>query len=302
VQEKELRGFTRKEGYYLQVKLGDSTGSIWAKCWDKAKEVAASFAPGDIVHIKGMVNSFKGRLQLIFEPDGVEISTQHNIAEFLPTTARDVNTMLDNLEKTAKSMRNEHLKQLIFSFLHDFEFVKAFKNAPAAKIHHHNYIGGLLEHTHSVVTLCRIIARLYPELDRDLLLSGAILHDIGKTAVYDYTFQIEVTEEGGLMEHIILGYRMVGAKIDTIAGFPRELRLRLLHLILSHHNFGDWGSPVKPLFVEAQALCYADLLDAQLNEFLHLQKQEEAKGKEGVWSDYSRRIDRFIYLGKSSKD
>lgn len=303
VLEKELRGFAKKEGNYLQLKLGDNTGSIEAKCWDKAEVVAALFEPGDFVHIKGVVESFRGSLQLIFRLEGVKRSTgTHDIAEYLPGTAKNIDSMFDDLIKTTLSMKNEYLKQLVFSFLHDPEFVKTFKNAPAAKIHHHNYIGGLLEHTQSVVVLCRTIVRQYPELDRDLLLAGAILHDVGKTAVYEYAFRIDVTEEGGLMDHIVLGYRMVDDKIKGIEGFPRTLKLRLLHLILSHHNLGEWGSPVKPLFAEAQALCYADLLDAQLKKFMQLQKQEEAKGKEGVWSDYSRRLDRFFYMGGGPKD
>jgi 3'-5' exoribonuclease len=195
-------------------------------------------------------------------------------------------------------MENDYLKRVVLSFLNDPEFVSSFKKAPAAKIHHHNYIGGLIEHTQSVMVVCETVCKLYPELDRDLLLAGAILHDVGKTAAYEYTFRIDVTEEGGLVDHIVLGYQMVEDKIKGIEGFPDELRLRLLHLILSHHRYGEWGSPVKPLFAEAEALCYADMLDAQLREFLQVQKHEEAKGKEGIWSDFSRRLDRFVYLGR----
>ena len=206
--------------------------------------------------------------------------------------------MFDTLVTSAERMENEYLKRVVFAFLNDRAFVQSFKTAPAAKIHHHNYAGGLIEHTQSVVAVCETIARLYPELDRDLLLAGAVLHDIGKTATYDYTFRIEVTEEGGLVNHIVLGYQMVDEQIKRIEGFPDELRLRLLHLILSHHQQGDWGSPVKPLFAEAEALCYADLLDSQLKEFLQVQKFEAAKGKEGIWSDFSRRLDRFVYLGR----
>ena len=238
--EKELRGFTTKEGYYLQVKLGDSTGSIWAKCWEKAEEVASLFEPGDIVRIKGVLESFRGRLQLIFEYGGVERSTEtYDIGEYLPGTSKNIGFLFDEIVKTAESMENEFLKRLVFSFLNDADFINAFKKAPCAKIHHHNYIGGLIEHTQSVMTLCKTIAELYPELDRDLLLAGAILHDIGKTAAYEYAFRIDVTEEEGLIDHIVLGYRMVEDKIKEVKGFPEELSLRLLHLILSHHNYGE---------------------------------------------------------------
>lgn len=299
VMEKELREFISKEGHYLQVKLGDSTGSIWARCWDKAEEVASLFELGDVVHIKGTVESFKGRLQLIFAPYGIERSTEtHDITEFLPTAAENIDALFEEILKTTESIENEYLKRVVSSFLNDPGFVNSFKKAPAAKIHHHNYIGGLVEHSRSVMVVCETICKLYPELDRDLLLAGAILHDIGKTATYEYTFRIDVTEEGGLFNHIVLGYQMVDGKIKNIRGFPAELRLRLLHLILSHHNLGEWGSPVKPLFAEAEALHYADLFDSQLKEFLHLQKQEETKGKEGIWGDYSRKLDRFLYLGR----
>jgi 3'-5' exoribonuclease len=298
VMEKELREFIRKEGYYLQVKLGDNTGSIWARCWDRAEEVASRFKLGDIVHVKGTVESFKGRLQVIFTPDGIARSTKtYDITEYLPRTSKDIDRLFEELVKTADSIENEYLKRVVFAFLTDTAFVTSFKKAPAAKIHHHNYIGGLIEHTQSVVAICETVAQLYPELDRDLLRAGAILHDIGKTGTYEYTFRIDITEEGGLVDHIVLGYQLVEDRIKRIKDFPEELRLRLLHLILSHHKHGEWGSPVKPLFAEAEALCYADMLDSQLTEFLQLQKREKEKGKEGIWSDFSWRLDRFLYLG-----
>lgn len=303
VMEKELREFITKEGHYLQVKLGDSTGSIWARCWDRAEDVASRFELGDIVRVKGVVESFKGRLQLIFTPDGIARSTKtYDITEYLPRTSKDIDRLFEELVKTAESMENENLKRVVFSFFNDATFANSFKKAPAAKIHHHNYIGGLIEHTQSVVAICDTLVKLYPELDRDLLLTGAILHDIGKTDTYEYTFRIDITEEGGLVNHIVLGYQMVEDTIKRTKGFPEELRLRLLHLILSHHKHGEWGSPVKPLFAEAEALCYADMLDSQLKEFLQLQKREEEKGKEGIWSDFSWRLDRFLYLGKDTEN
>ena len=303
VLERELKEFVSKEGYYLQAKFGDTSGSIWAKCWERAEDAAAMFEPGDIIHIKGVVESFKGRLQLIFALGGIEISAEsvsdaESVSEYLPRTSKNVDLIFNEIVKTAESMENEYLKAVVSSLLNDLDFIDSFKKAPAAKIHHHNYIGGLLEHTWSVMVLCKTISRQYPELDKDLLLSGAILHDIGKTAAYEFKFRIDVTEEGGLVNHIVLGYQMVEERIRQIKGFPRELELRLLHLILSHHNYGEWGSPVKPLFAEAEALFLADMLDAQLNEFSQQQKYEAAKGKEGVWSGFSRRLDRFLYLGK----
>ncbi|RZN33516.1 MAG: HD domain-containing protein [Methanophagales archaeon ANME-1-THS] len=303
VMEKELREFVTKEGYYLQLKLADSTGSIWAKCWEEAEEVASLLEPGDIVRIKGVVESFRGRLQLIFEPDGVaRASGTYDMTDYMPRTLKDIDGLTAELVKKVGSIANDYLKRIVWAFLRDPVFLKAFTSAPSAKIHHHNYRGGLLEHTHAVTTLCETIALLYPELDRDLLLAGALLHDIGKTATYDYAFRIAVTEEGGLIDHIVLGYQMVEERLNEIEGFPEEIRLKLLHLILSHHNYGEWGSPVKPMFAEAEALCYADMLDAQLKEFQQLQTYESLKEKDGVWSDFNSRLGQFFYLGRGKGD
>ncbi|MEA1997834.1 MAG: HD domain-containing protein [Euryarchaeota archaeon] len=296
VQEKELKEFVSKAGYYLQAKFGDSSGSIGAKCWDRAEETGAIFEPGEVVHIIGVVESFKGRLQLIFTLEGVKKSAD-GVSEYLPRTSKEIDLIFGDIVKTAESMKNEYLKAVVFSFLNDSKFIAGFKETPAAKIHHHNYIGGLLEHTQSVMVLCKTIIKLYPELDRDLLLTGAILHDIGKTAAYVFDFRIDVTDEGGLVNHIVLGYQMVEERIRAIEGFPKELELRLLHLLVSHHNYGEWGSPVKPLFAEAEALFLADMLDARLNEYSQQQMLEAVKEREGVWSGFNRRLDRFIYLG-----
>jgi 3'-5' exoribonuclease len=296
VLEKELKEFVSKAGYYLQVKFGDSTGSIWAKCWERAEETGVMFEPGEVIQIKGVVESFKGRLQLIFALEGIKKSAE-GVSEYLPRTSKKIDLIFGEIVKTAGSMKNEYLKAVVFSFLNDPEFIGRFKEAPAAKIHHHNYLGGLLEHTQSVMVLCKAIIMLYPELDRDLLLTGAILHDIGKTVAYVFDFRIDVTDEGGLVNHIVLGYQMVEERIRALKGFPKELELRLLHLLLSHHNYGEWGSPVKPLFAEAEALFLADMLDARLNEFSQQQMLEAVKEREGVWSGFNRRLDRFIYLG-----
>lgn len=186
------------------------------------KEVTSLFEPGDIVRIK----------------DVAERSTEKNDITEFSRTLKNIDFFFAEIVKTAEGMENEYLKRVVFSFLNDADFINTFKKAPCAKIHHHNYIGGLIDHTQSVVALCKTISGLYPELDRDSLLTGAILHDIGKTAAYEYTFRIDVTEEGGLVDHIVLGYRMVE---DRIKGFSEELSLRLLHLILSHYNYGEWG-------------------------------------------------------------
>jgi 3'-5' exoribonuclease len=244
------------------------------------------------------VKSFRGKLQVIFEPKMVEKCTMYDITEYLPKSSKDVDTLFEEIVKIARGLENEYLKSLLFSFLDDENFVTLFKKAPSAKVHHHNYIGGLIEHTHSVLSLCKAICELYPELDRDLLLAGAILHDIGKITTYEYTTHIDVTEKGGLMEHIVLGYRMVEEKIKTIEKFPEELELRLLHIILSHHSYGEWGSPVKPMFEEAVALSYIDMLDSQLKEFIQVKKKEDERRKKGIWSSFSRRFDRFFYLGR----
>ena len=302
---KELREFRTKPGSFLQLRLTDGTGSVSARCWEGAEEVFALVNVGDVVHIKGVVESFQDELQIIFEPYDISRCDELSPRDLLPKAEKDVDALLSEIRATALSFRNEHLRRLVLSFLDDEAFVEKFKAAPAAKTYHHPYIGGLIEHTHAVMKICELLAELYGELDKDLLLTGAILHDIGKVRGYEFENTIDVSVEGGLIGHVFLSLEMLDEKFEELSkqGFevPEELRLKLRHLITSHHCHRKWGSPIEPRFAEASALCYADLLDARVNEFLlaqraALQERERREG-EGVWSDFSKSLRTFLYLG-----
>ncbi|WP_456487479.1 3'-5' exoribonuclease YhaM family protein [Candidatus Alkanophaga liquidiphilum] len=307
---KELREFKTKPGIFLQLKLMDGTGSITARCWEGAEEVSALVSVGDVVQIKGTVESFQDELQIIFEPYDISKCDELSPQDLLPKTEKDVDGLLSEIRATTLSFEDEHLRRLVLSFLDDEAFVAKFKTAPAAKTYHHPYIGGLIEHTHAVMKICDLLAELYGELDRDLLLTGAILHDIGKIRGYEFENIIDVSVEGGLVGHVLLSLEMLNEKLKELSslglGLPEELCLKLRHLITSHHCHRKWGSPIEPRFAEASALCYADLLDARVNEFLRAQsealQQREQREGEGVWSDFSKSLRTFLYLGASSKD
>ncbi|MHC1604400.1 MAG: 3'-5' exoribonuclease YhaM family protein [Candidatus Methanofastidiosia archaeon] len=296
VVEKELLDFKSKPGRYLQVKFKDKTGEIWGKCWDEAEKAASHFETGDVVNVKGNVTFFKGYPQLEFTHIGITKVGDFDIDYFVEKADVNVDGLYNQLKRFATSFNNKHLKMLLLSFLEDESFEKDFKFLPCAKSHHHNYIGGLIEHTYAVVVICRTITKIYPPLDKELLLASAILHDIGKIKTYSVGALIEMTPEGGLFEHVVMSYDAVKEKISTLDNFPKELEIKLLHAILSHHGKREWGSPQIPMTEEACALHYADLLDSQISEFIKTKKQHEVGGK-GIWSSYSRGLERFFYLG-----
>ncbi len=302
VVDKRLRTFRSGRGVFLQLRLADSTGSIWSRCWENAEEIFSSIDKGDVVHIKGFaeLSSASGELEIVFSPTDVEKCPTMDPKEFMKKTDKDVDKLFQELKEIAESIENEPIRNIVKAFFDDDDFVRNFKLAPAAKTYHHNHLGGLLEHTYNVVRICDLLSSLYPELDRDLMIAGAILHDCGKITSYEYEHIIDVSEEGGLMGHIFLGLEMLREKIKNI-DIPEEISLKLQHVILSHHIQGRWGSPIEPRFAEANAISYADLMDSRVDEFLRIQKEALEK-EEGVWSGYNRALRRFLYLGRRVKE
>lgn len=297
ITEKDILEFKSKPGKYLQVKLKDKTGEIWGKCWEEAKAVASMFDVGDVVRIRGNVVFYNGHLQIQFERRGVERLEEYDRSHFIETSNSDVDDLYSQLESLINGFSNRHLRTLLLSFFKDPHFKDDFRSSPCAKSHHHNYIGGLIDHTYSVVVICRTMSRLYPSVDRELLVSGAILHDIGKMDCYSVDCLINVTPEGGLYDHVVMGYYEVRRRIEELGDFPKELSRRLLHMILSHHGKREWGSPVPPLIDEACILFHADLMDSQTSEFIKV-RGEMGKDTNDVWSGYSRKLERFFYLGE----
>jgi 3'-5' exoribonuclease len=292
------RGATKKGDPYLSITLADKTGDIEARVWDKAEELASLFKEGDILEIEASAVVYMNQVQLTVSSLRVPKGPA-DPAFFLETSPRDPSEMLSSLRQILLGISKPHLKSLIDRFVTDHTFIQQFKRAPAAKNFHHGYLGGLLEHTLSVCELMLPVVSHYPELDRDLLLAGAFLHDIGKVKEFTFERQIDYTDEGRLLGHIMLGVAMVEEKIGEVKGFPKELSLRLKHLILSHHGEFDFGSPKRPKFLEAFALHLVDDLDAKMNGLDRFIKRDR---QEGNWTEFNRLFERYFFKCRTGQE
>lgn len=291
VIQKELREGSKSK--YLRLVLADNTGNITANIWNNAETFDSKFDTGDVVRIKAQVITFKGKYQLSISKVKTLLPEEYDLTEFVATTDKDINKLSDKLFMFIDSIKNEFLKELLNNIFEDKEFYTIFAQAPAAKTWHHNYVGGLLEHTISVATICDFASHHYP-VDRDLLLTGALLHDIGKTQEYSLKSAIDFTTEGRLIGHISLGDQLVCKKVENINNFPKKLTMKLRHLILSHHGEYEFASARLPQTIEAVLLHQADNLDAQtvgVKQLVEAQKNEEAE-----WSDFDRLNNRFYYV------
>jgi len=280
---------------YLNIIFSDKTGSIKSVVWDRVDEISAAATSGDFVQIEGMVSEYRGILQLVVKKMTPVPLDSVNPSDFLPATRRDIDKMFMRLLKIAASIKSEHLKKLFDKFWDDMDFVRKFKNAPAAKKMHHAYIGGLLEHTLSMALLVDRIAGHYSGVDRDLLIAGAILHDIGKIREFKYKYNIDYSDEGRLLNHIVIGIMMVDEKLKELEDFPEELAVLLRHMIVSHHGTREFGSPEPPKTVEAVLLNYIDEIDSKvkgIRDFIATEDPNEA------WTSYHRILERHFYRGK----
>ena len=295
VRYKQLEPFRdRSRGQFLTLLLSDRTGSVLARVWEGAPELAETFRQGDTVKVQGDVEMYMDRLQIIILKLRPVSSDEYDLRDFQPTTEKNIDEMMEAVRGAVGRLQNPHLSTLVRRFYDDPDFIRLFTAAPAARRVHHAYLGGLLEHTVEVLALCRAVLALYPEIDADLLVAGALLHDIGKVREYDCETDIEYTDEGQLVGHITIGDEMAAAAIAAIDGFPEELALRVRHMILSHHGRYEWGSPRRPQTLEAMALHQIEELDAQVNRFRGLL----ASRPEGEpWTQYDRLLGRSLYAG-----
>lgn len=294
---KEKRvGVTRNNKPFISLILSDRTGEIEARIWEGAEEISQRFQEGDVVEIEGNADSYRGQIQIrvsgLRMPDG-EVDPD----VFLESAPVDVSELMQGLKKVLGAVDNPHLKSLIDGFLGDQAFLAHFKKAPAAKSFHHNYMGGLLEHTLSVCRMAQKVAEHYTGLDRDLLVTGAFLHDMGKTRELTYGLQVDYTDEGRLVGHIVQGVSMLEQKLNELKNFPKELADGLRHMILSHHGENEFGSPKRPKFLEAYALHLMDDLDAKMNG---LKRFMERDRKEGEWTEFNRMFERYFFKGDFS--
>lgn len=291
-------GTTRKGDPFLSITLGDRTGDVEARVWEGADVLSARFSEGDVVAVSGRAGSYRNEVQLVLTRlDRVQDVEDPTL--FLESTNRDTREMMTALRELLGTLRNPDLRRLSERFLADREFTASFKKAPAAKNFHHGYLGGLLEHTLSVCELADAAASHYPELDRDLLLCGAFLHDIGKIREYTYRTHMDYSDEGRLLGHVVLGTAMLEEKLAALKSFPRELAMRLKHLVVSHHGEFAFGSPKRPKFLEAFVLHLLDDLDAKVNGLGRFMARDR---KEGAWTDFNRLFERYFLKGSLEED
>ncbi|HSR13251.1 MAG TPA: HD domain-containing protein [Thermodesulfobacteriota bacterium] len=295
VKEKSLNK-TKSGSPYLSIRLCDRTGEIEARIWDNAIEFVPLFEKDDFIRVKAETDEFQGVLQLRISKLKRCAEAEIRLEDFLPKTSKDIPEMFAELKRIASSVENPFLQKLLDSFFRDEAWAARFAAAPAAKGVHHVYLGGVLEHTLCVARLVSIVAPLYPGLNRDLLLAGAILHDTGKIAELSFERAFDYTDRGRLLGHIILSVEMVEDRMRTIPGFPGELALLLKHLLLSHHGEYEFGSPKLPMTVEAMLLHQLDDLDAKVNAFSAWMEKEKDAG--GRWTSYFKLFDRFLYKPK----
>ncbi len=282
-------------GKYLRMQLLDRTGLIEARMWDGAEVVYQEIKGCGPVKVDGLVERFREELQVNIRRMRAALEEEVDIGDFLRVTQRDPTAMWETITGAVSSVRDPHLASVLHYFYRDMDWAARFVEAPSARRIHHSYRSGFLEHIHELLTLVEPLLDLYPEIDRDLLLTGILLHDIGKLEELSWGWDTDLTDEGHLVGHVVLGARLVSRAIEAIDGFPRELAAELLHLVVSHHGRLAWGSPRRPKSIEAVALHHLDNLDAQVNRIKLLTESARANGEH--WTPYDRSLRRSLYAG-----
>jgi 3'-5' exoribonuclease len=301
--DKQLRP-NRNGNLYLQLDLSDRTGSIAARIWNANESLYKSFDNGDYVRVEGTAQLYQGTMQIIatrlHKVDPAEIDE----AEFVPLPAVAVDKLLVRLGEMLRGMDEPALRTLAECFLMDEALMAKFTMAPAGTKNHHAYHGGLLDHVVNLMELVLRFSPCYPQVNRDLLLMGAFLHDIGKTEELSYDRGLSYSDEGQLIGHLVIAVAMLDRKIaeaEKLSGepIPAETVLRLKHMIVSHHGQYDFGSPKLPMTLEAIALCHLDNLDAKLNTFSHLMKEDP--NVDSPWTTYNANLERKLFKGTRSE-
>src|SRR5215469_15131590 len=274
---------------YLALTLGDRTGHIEAKMWDNVADHIGCFEQDDFIKVRGLINKFNGRYQLTLHKVRSLEDSEVEFDDYLPRTTKNIDELWQTVAEFVASFRDSHLKALVQAFMADPVIERAYKNAPAAKSLHHAFIGGLLDHVVSLFRLCDLACRNYPEMiDRDLLLTGAFLHDIGKVHELAFSRTFAYTTRGQLLGHMIIELEMLHEKVAQVQGFPADLKTLLEHLIISHHGKYEFGSPKMPMFPEALMLHYLDDLDSKMESMrAHFERDPEAE-----WSGYNPSMER----------
>jgi 3'-5' exoribonuclease len=287
-----------KDGKFrLSMEFGDATGRIGAVMWDATKEHAHLFQPGQIVKVRGLVGSYMDQPQIRVERIRVAKEEEYDLGDFFRKSSKSAAELSKLLDSMIERVENSYLKQLLEAVFTE-NLRKRYLTAPAAKLLHHDYIGGLADHSLSMAEVIVRVADHYPKLNRDLLICGALLHDIGKIWEYEVTASIDYTDAGRLVGHINQGDEFVVGRADTIENFPEELLIHVRHLIVSHQGEREKGSPILPMTPEAVFLHSLDELDANMGA---VEKIRERTGDSG-WSEYSRIKERFFFFGYDEEE
>lgn len=293
VKEKNV-GVGKNGRAFMVLQLGDATGSIEGRLWDRVEDLSREFDLGDVIRVKGQVQLFQNRKQLIVHRLERVDSSQVNFEEFMPKASKDTEDMLVELIQMVRSMKNDYIRQLVLDTLEDPEIRPRLLRAPAAKSIHHAWIGGLLEHILSICKIMDFMGKHYPFLNRDLLLFGAIFHDIGKLWELSYENGISYTDRGRLIGHMQIACELIDKKASRILGFSEELRDICKHIILSHHGKLEYGSPKRPKFMEAMVVAMVDDFDSKVSTLKSILEGERASGEK--WSRYNELFDRYFLL------
>ncbi len=291
VHSKEIR--EKKTGEpYLSLLLGDKTGKIDAKMWDNVGDVLTAFERDSFVKVKGAVQLHLNRPQITVHKLRLLEDGEIDFADFFPATTRNVDEMWSELRSIVSGVRSHHIRELLNLLLDDSDIAKRLRQAPAAKTIHHAFLGGLLEHVLSLANLCIATAPFYPFVDLDLLIAGAVLHDIGKIHELSYDRGFGYTAEGQLLGHMMIALRMIGDKIARLPDFPEPLRTLIEHIVISHHGHLEFGSPKLPLFPEAMLFHQLDELDSKMETMRHLIDSD--RQTDGCFTTYSSSLERTV--------
>ena len=291
VQSKEVR--QKKTGEpYLSLSLADKTGDIDAKMWDNVAEIVNTFDRDDFVRAKGRVQVYQNRLQFTVHRLQRFDESEVDFADFFPASKRDPDEMFAELRGIVAGLSDPHIRALLTAFLDDEEIGSRYRRAPAAKSVHHACLGGLLEHVLSLCGLCKVCAAHYEFIDLDLLIAGAVLHDIGKIYELSYDRGFGYSDEGQLLGHIVIGLRLIDEKLRDLPDFPKKLRTLVEHIVVSHHGALEFGSPKTPVFPEALLFHFLDNIDSKMENMRVLIGRD--KQVEGAWTSYSPALERYV--------
>jgi len=296
LKDVEFRVRRDKKTIDMFFKIVDKTGEIEAINWDVSNDKVEELRKIEFARVQGYVTKKKGDGTLQATVSSLIKTAPFDYSDYLPQSKENLDELMRKIFSKIDSIKNSHLKNLLKSFFDDQEFAEKFKRAPAAMKVHQPYIGGLAEHTINVVAICETIGNIYKEINRDFLITMAILHDIGKIREYAYDKVIEHTDEGKLLGHIAMGLEMVDQKMRSMDNFPKDLELMIKHTLLSHHGHFEFGSPRLPSILAAIALYYADEMEAKVSGFINI--KAENKDFNEKWSKWIWWLERSIYLNE----